>query len=507
MKNVLAILKFGFAMLIATSCFGQKKELTFQTSFQLSDLNKIELDIDSSDWETVLKSTNYLVNSTMRINEGFAIPIRVARKGNSSNNNTLDRDKIPLKIDGPGSFNLKLNNNYRDYTMGAREYIGYKLHEEFTGIGSSIAATEVYVNGSFYGMYLAVEDLNRRFYDNNLGGITQRIKASPTFKPVYDGKPYSNLYWLGENPAHYEGRYEIKKGSIEELIDLIDIINNNPDKAYLHIDIEQVCRFLAVENYLMNVDGIIGEVYSHNYELVKRADDGKWQLVPWDLNLALGAWSKPSISNKKKTIDILTQLPLNSGSTNNALIGLVMNEYFFLYNYYYRQLIENWDDERIIAWAQNYEKIIKKSDQKDEKLYDGSLVDKAYVENINTTDGYATALIPTIQKRYEYIKRLSLDKKFSNKIEQVDIHQDTVMIHLSEQVKNGPVVMVYLDSKRELKRLRAMPLNRATNIYYCIMPDEAKTFHVYTLHNGIKYDYPYNGLLGQLNATVPPNME
>ena len=427
MKNPLSLLIFSFVILSATILSSQNNQLTFQSAFELNDLNKIEVKFDSSDWRVTLYASNSEVDATLSINEGIHIPVRIARKGNTSKYNTADRDKIPFKVNGPESFNFKLNNNYRDYSMGAREYIGYTLHREFTGIGSSIAPAELYVNGTFYGLYLVVEDINRQFYDDNLGGITQRVKASPTASPVYDGKPYSNLYWLGDNPAHYEGRYEIKKGNIRELVHLIDVITNNPDEAYRHIDIEQVCKFLAVENYLMNIDGIIGEVYSHNYELVKRARDDRWQLVPWDLNLCLGAWTKPSIPQGDEAIEVLTQLPLTSGSTNNALIALIMDEYFFLYHYYYRQLIEKWDDERIVSWAQNYKHILKKSKQKDDKLYDADLFEKAYSENLNTTDGYVTALIPTIEKRYAYVKGLSLDQKFSNKIKQVELRRDSVL--------------------------------------------------------------------------------
>ena len=140
-------------------------------------------------------------------------------------------DKIPFKINGPGNFNFKLNNNYRDYTMGAREYLGYKLHQEFTGIGSNVAPVEVFVNGAFYGIYLAIEDLNQKFYDYNLGGISQRVKARPDVTKESRERPYSNLNWLGENSNYYEGSYEIKKGSIQDFIALLDIINNDPGQS------------------------------------------------------------------------------------------------------------------------------------------------------------------------------------------------------------------------------------------------------------------------------------
>jgi hypothetical protein len=500
MKRRIFVLVITLIYLSTTNLLGQAKELTFESEFNTNHLNTVNITFESSDWRLPLNTTSAFVNADIRINDREQVSVQIARKGNSSSNNTLDRDKIPFNVDGPGSFNFKLNNSYRDYTMGAREYIGYKLHQEYSGVASNIAATEVYVNGEFYGFYLAVEDLNAQFYKRNIGSISQRIKASPTTTEVYDGKPYSNLFWLGEDPKHYEGRYEIKKGSFKELISLIDIINNDPANAYKVIDIEQVCKFLAVENYLLNIDGIIGEVYSHNYELVKRKYDDKWQLVPWDLNMSLGAWSKPSIASEDDAIEILTQLPLTSGKSNNALIGLIMDQYFFLYHYYYQQLIEQVDDGRLISWADNYKDIIDGSKQKDDKLYVSDLYKRAFTEDLTTSDGYVTALIPTIKKRHSYVQSLSLDKKFSNKISIVEQSADSVFVKLAIGMTNESVIIEYLNSEEELKRVRAIRVPGKKRDYFCILPEEAISYYTYVVHKGVKYSYPYNGLLGFFNV-------
>jgi hypothetical protein len=479
---------------------GQNTEHTFQNTFNIEDLNKVELTFSYSDWRFELIETNLYVEASMSINGAPIIPIKIAKKGNTANYNTQGRDKIPFKINGPKGFNFKLNNNYRDYTMGAREFIGYTLHKKFTGIGSNVAPSEVYVNGEFYGLYLAVEDLNKLFYKNNVGEISHRVKASPPETWLYENQSFSNLFWLGKNPEYYKERYEIKKGGIQDFINLIDIINNVPDQAYKHIDIDQVCKFLAVDNYLMNTDGIIGDVYSHNYELVKRVEDNKWQLVPWDLNLCLGAWTKPSVAQEESGIDQLTQLSLTSGRTNNALIELIMDRYFFLYHYYYNQLIEEYDAELIVSWAKGFEKIIQKSTQKDTKLYESGLHKKAFTQAINTQDGKATALIPTIEKRYNYIKGLSLGKKFSNKILSTEQQIDSIFIAISPGVKNATLVVEYINANDNLKRLRALPRKGKTNSYYAILPKEAKSYYVYMNYNGIKYTFPYNGLLEPISA-------
>ncbi len=501
MKNLLILPVVCFFYLFSSNLSGQDDQITFQKAFDVNDLNKVELKFDSLYWRRDVYYTDEFVEAVININDTEDITVKIARKGNSSNFNTMSRDKIPFKIDGPKSFNFKLNNNYRDYSMGAREYLAYRLHQKFTGIGCQTAATEVYVDGAFYGLYLAVEDLNRKFYETNLGGVTHRIKGKPVVEDSVAGTFYSNLFWLGEESKHYEKRYEFKKGSVTDLIKVIDIINNNPEEAFKYIDIDQVCRFLAVENYLMNTGGIIGEVYSHNFEFVKRKTDGIWQLVPWDLNLCLGGWSKTAVAKSENPIDILTGMPPTSGRANNALIGLIMDHFFFLYHYHYINLLKEYDDDLLLSWADEFRSILQKSKEIDEKLYDEEHYEKAYTENIKTIDGFVTGLIPTIEKRYEYLQDLELERKFSNKIRGVNQTQDTVFVTLSPQIENEPVVIEYLNESQKLKRLRAQP-TRTRGSYYCVLPSETSSYYVYTYFKGVKYSFPHDGVL---NLKVAPS--
>ena len=196
----------------------------------------------------------------------------------------------------------------------------------------------------------------------------------------------------------------------------------------------------------------------------------------------------------------LPELPLTSGKNNNALIELIMEEYFFLYHYYCQQLIEQVDDNKLISWARQYKQLIEKSKQKDDKLYDGDLYKRAYTENLTTGDGYVTALIPTIKKRYSYIKGLSLDQKFGNKIISVDQAQDTIFISLTPAVTDEAVVIEYMNRDKELKKIRATRKRGRKKFFYGILPQEAISFYVYVVVKGIKYSFPYNGILEPLEA-------
>jgi hypothetical protein len=483
-----------FILLLTAGLNAQKSKVSFSSIFNENQLHKIEISIEKDDWRFALDATGTYEQAQIKIDNHKPIHVQIARKGNTANSNTRARDKFPFKIDGPNGFNFKLNNNYRDYTMGARESMAYRLHREFTGIGSKTAPAEVFVNGEFYGLYLVVEDLNSSFYEENIGEILNRVKGSPTLAGLYQNF-HCNLFWLGENIEFYEDRYELKKGDIKDLITLIDIINNKPDIAYQYIDIDQVCRFLAVENYLINTDGLIGNVFSHNYELVQRESDGKWQIIPWDLNMCLGGWSSPSLVQSETLIDEIVKFPLNEGTENNALVQLILNKYFFLYHHYYIQLLEKYPASKLIDWAHSFRNVLEQSSHTDDKLYEYELFEKSYTEDVKTIDGFVTGLIPTITKRYDFIQSLALAKKFSNKISHVEQVNDTLLIFPSIDLGTSSLIVEYQTSSDDLKKLRAYPRKKGKEGYYCILPSDAMFYYAYTLYKGVKYDYPVQGIM------------
>ncbi len=50
-----------------------------------------------------------------------------------------------------------------------------------------------------------------------------------------------------------------------------------------HFDVDLTLRYLCAQNYVATRDGSI----NHNYFLYKKADDGKWCLLPWDLDASM----------------------------------------------------------------------------------------------------------------------------------------------------------------------------------------------------------------------------
>jgi spore coat protein CotH len=76
------------------------------------------------------------------------------------------------------------------------------------------------------------------------------------------------------------------------LLRFLDILNNEPDETFPGeiekvLDVNETLRFLAVSALIVHLDNYIG--MGHNYYLYE--NDGKFVVIPWDLNMAFGAFN------------------------------------------------------------------------------------------------------------------------------------------------------------------------------------------------------------------------
>ena len=76
------------------------------------------------------------------------------------------------------------------------------------------------------------------------------------------------------------------------LLHFLDILNNEPDETFSAeiekvLDVDEVLRFLAVSTLIVHLDNYIGS--GHNYYLYEV--DGKFTVIPWDLNMAFGTFN------------------------------------------------------------------------------------------------------------------------------------------------------------------------------------------------------------------------
>lgn len=216
-------------------------------------------------------------------------------KGNSSY--TVPGVKKSFKIDfnefvsgqkHDGLKKLNLNNAFKDPSF-LREKITLDFYIHKGVPGPRCTYTEVYINGSLWGFYTAVEEIDKTFLDQRFGE-----KKGNLFK----GDPNGDLKWLGATHSNYYTKYELKTNETAndwtDLVHLIDIINNAPAGTYQtdldsFFDTDTYLTAWATEILFANLDSYSGS--GHNYYIYHDSTINKFRFIPWDVNEAFGEFN------------------------------------------------------------------------------------------------------------------------------------------------------------------------------------------------------------------------
>ena len=149
------------------------------TLFDDSYVHTIDIAID--DWDAFLAqaTSEEYVNADVTIDGETVKNVGIRGKGNTSLTTVsqLDSDRYSFKIefdcyDSSGNYKgldkLCLNNLIQDYTM-MKDYVAYKLMNEFGVAAPLVSYCYITVNGEDWGLYLAVEAVEDSFLARNYG--------------------------------------------------------------------------------------------------------------------------------------------------------------------------------------------------------------------------------------------------------------------------------------------------------------------------------------------------
>ncbi len=108
------------------------------------------------------------------------------------------------------------------------------------------------------------------------------------------------------------------------------------------VDIEKVIRYFVVHNFVLNFDSYTGSMI-HNYYLYEK--DGQLQMIPWDYNLAFGAFE--AASDASSLVNYPIDSPVSGGNTEDRpMIAWIFEneEYTELYHQYFAEFISEYFD-------------------------------------------------------------------------------------------------------------------------------------------------------------------
>jgi len=228
--------------------------------------------------------------------------IGVRFKGNSSywgyygdkKSFKLDLDEFVPGQEIAGLDKLNLNNCFLD-PSSVREKAAYELCDALGMASCRTNYAAVYINGTYWGLYLLVEQQDQEFLESRHGAGEDGN--------LWKGEPHGSLEDLGPAESDYYDAYELKTNETandwSDLVDFIDTLNGTPvaalpDSLHNRLDVESALAMLAVDNFIVNLDSYVGRCA--NFYLYHRERDDRFVFTKWDQNEAWGVFNMYGLS-------------------------------------------------------------------------------------------------------------------------------------------------------------------------------------------------------------------
>lgn len=317
---------------------------------------------------------------------------KVAAYGNDRYSFKVEFDRYDSSVTYHGLDKLCLNNIIQDNTY-MKDYLCYRLMAEM-GVASPLCSyVYVSVNGSDWGLYLAVEGVEESFLQRNYGSDYGELykpdsqsmgggrgngkgfdmddfdpaeNAGDNAKPDgkgggRDGMNSSDdtlLKYIDDDPDSYSNIFDnaktdVSKSDKKRLIAALKALSGDePESA---VDVDAVIRYFVVHNFVLNFDSYTGSMI-HNYYLYE--DDGQMQMIPWDYNLAFGAFQ--SAGGATSLVNYPIDDPVSGGDTSDRpMLAWIFQseEYTELYHKYFAELISTVFDSG--EFAQEFDSVVQ----------------------------------------------------------------------------------------------------------------------------------------------------
>ncbi|NHM08112.1 T9SS type A sorting domain-containing protein [Flavobacterium sp. CYK-4] len=351
-----------------------------QDFYDLGTIQEIRLTFANPNWHQILLFANdYTPAESVSINGTVFQNVGVKYKGNSSFSTAHLKNPFHIELDTyqnqdyQGIKDIKLSNVFYDPSF-IRETLSYAILGKYMHAPRANYA-RVYVNDVLIGLYVNTESITKTFVKNHFGSDTR-----PFFKAAIQGganlgstnKP--NLLYLGEDPAPYATRFEMKSElGWPELIALTNTLNNNTAQIETVLDVDRALWMLAFNNVLVNLDSYTG-LLNHNYYLYQD-DSGRFSPIVWDLNMSFGTFDFLSSqsdfvfqTSQKIAMSHLVQANRAQWPLLRKLLAIPRYKKIFL-AHMQTILAENFDNDSYIQTANQFRSAIDAAVQADQNKF------------------------------------------------------------------------------------------------------------------------------------------
>ncbi len=393
-----------------------------ETDFYDTDkITEIRIKFKKTNWAEELDSLrNYgddLLMGTATIDGKEYKNVGVRYRGSRSFAVGSKRNALHLKLNyinknqnHQGYKKIKISNALRDPSM-IREVLGYEIARKYMPAPKANHA-KVFINGSYYGLFVNVEDISDEFLEKHFGSNENAFfKCSPDIsKKSEEGcknKTFASLEY--EDGAEcYFANYEMKsKDGWDDLIELTKTLDKEPENINKILNVDRTLWMLAFNNVLVNLSSYSGQ-NSQNYYLYKD-ENGQFNPIIWDLNLAFGSFKNTGSGSDLDLKGLQNLDPLvNVDNVAKPLISKLLSdpEREKLYLSHVRTILyENFVDGSYEDRATELQRMIKGSFIEDKnKFYDTSELEKSLTTTIGKRSKIP-GIVELMKARASYLKK------------------------------------------------------------------------------------------------------
>jgi spore coat protein CotH len=270
---------------------------SYDDFFDDSYVHKVNLYLSSSDWNQFRRhyKENIWFEAGFYLDDEKLKSVGIRSRGMSSR----DGDKPGILIDyghfkpGPELFGLKslvLRNMASDGSF-MRERLANKIFIRSGLAAPRMVSAKVCVNDEYVGLYAMTESIDRNFLRSRFGNTKGNL-----FKYRWKDKWYfeerKKLVTKLFSPRTHVG--ESDDSSIKGLVEAIN--NGSIFDIGKKLDLEWTLRYLAVENAIAEIDGVVGDWGANNFYIYE-GEDGRFRLIPWDMEAGFDDADHPIWNN------------------------------------------------------------------------------------------------------------------------------------------------------------------------------------------------------------------
>jgi spore coat protein CotH len=341
-------MRLGTRLLSALTLVATAATAVAQTHDDLFDdsrLHDVHLRLSERDWQTLRTTPDReaLYPADLTWNGITVRNVALRQRGFGSRTSSKPNLRVDVNrfVTGQrfvGLTAINLDNQYSDATL-MRDALAMSVFARMGVAAPRQAHARLFVNGAFAGVYSVVEPVGRQFIARAFGEDEASLESGGY---LYEYRWLDEYYfeYLGSGLAPYASLFRIQTRDTDALTSIYAPIEalvraaNVPQDRFVAeagrlVDLPQMARFLAVQNCMAELDGLVGYSGINNFYLYRFRDGRPAVFIPWDADSSLSSPDMPlgyrlnttSLAERAMRVPALAQVYVSAVAECASIIG------------------------------------------------------------------------------------------------------------------------------------------------------------------------------------------